>query len=139
MEPSDVTGSCLCGAVQFEIGLPTLACGHCHCSMCRRAHGAGYVTWVVVHQDRFRVTAGKDDVVAYRSSDRLTRSFCGRCGASMFCDDHRSDERHVTLANLLGPIDRAPQAHVFFDCGAPWVKLGDELPRLGGDGGMQPL
>ena len=33
MASSIVTGSCFCGAVKFEIELPTLFCGHCHCSI----------------------------------------------------------------------------------------------------------
>jgi len=37
-----VRGACLCGAVQFEVTLPTLGCCHCHCSVCRRFSGAGY-------------------------------------------------------------------------------------------------
>ena len=39
-----VKGACLCGAVQFEVTLPTLGCCHCHCSICRRFCGAGYGT-----------------------------------------------------------------------------------------------
>ena len=34
-----VTGACFCGAVSFEIDMPTAFCGHCHCSMCRRWSG----------------------------------------------------------------------------------------------------
>ena len=43
-----VTGGCLCDAVRFRITLPTLFCAHCHCSMCRRPHGAAFVTWTAV-------------------------------------------------------------------------------------------
>ena len=53
-------GGCLCGAVRFEITLPSKWCAHCHCSMCRRAHGAGVVTWFGVPEDRFRITAGEE-------------------------------------------------------------------------------
>ena len=44
-ESTKVEGGCLCGAVRFSLELPSKWCAHCHCSMCRRAHGAGYVTW----------------------------------------------------------------------------------------------
>ena len=40
-----VSGGCLCGAVRFTAKLPSKWCAHCHCSLCRKAHGAGYVTW----------------------------------------------------------------------------------------------
>ena len=38
-----------------------------------------------------------------------------------------------------GPIDRAPQVHVFFDSRAEWVAVGDRLPRLGGKTGIEPV
>ena len=59
-EPESVTGSCLCGAVRFSARLPSLFCAHCHCSMCRRSHGAGYVTWFAVPRARLRLDAGDD-------------------------------------------------------------------------------
>jgi hypothetical protein len=68
-------GKCLCGAVQFEIELPTLFCAHCHCSMCRRMHGAGFVTWFAVPYSRFRMVAGNDNLMGYRSSDHGTRRY----------------------------------------------------------------
>jgi hypothetical protein len=33
-------GACLCGAVTFEVRGTLGGAGHCHCSICRRAHGA---------------------------------------------------------------------------------------------------
>ncbi len=38
-------GGCLCGVVRYRIALPPLWVAHCHCSICRRAQGAGFVTW----------------------------------------------------------------------------------------------
>ena len=37
-------GGCLCGDVRFTVDWPSKWIAHCHCSMCRRAHGAAYVT-----------------------------------------------------------------------------------------------
>jgi hypothetical protein len=139
MESGTVSGSCLCRAVQFEVELPTLFCGHCHCSMCRRAHGAGYVTWFAVPTERFRVNAGKERLVRYRSSDHGTRSFCGVCGSTLFCESTRQpDHIDIVLANMQGKIDRPPQFHVYFDDRAEWVEIADGLPRLGGKSGFDP-
>ena len=54
MSEAKVPGSCFCGAVRFSAQLPSLFCGHCHCSMCRRSHGAGYVTWFAVPRDQLQ-------------------------------------------------------------------------------------
>jgi hypothetical protein len=127
----EVTGGCLCGAVRFRVTLPTLFCAHCHCSMCRRNHGAGYVTWVGVPRAQLALEQGAEALVTYHSSEAGTREFCARCGTSLLCENtHHPDRIDVPLANLDGPIDREPQAHVYFDCRAPWVAVGDELPRI---------
>lgn len=135
-----VGGSCLCGAVRFTVRMPTLFCGHCHCTLCQRNHGAGYVTWFGVPRAGFRLDAGEDDLVRYASSEHGHRSFCGRCGSSLFCEnDRHAGQVDIVLANMLDAIDRQPAAHVFFDDRASWVIVEDGLPRLGGETGMEPI
>ena len=41
-----VKGSCLCGGVQYEVGGELNLMANCHCSMCRKHHGAAFVTFV---------------------------------------------------------------------------------------------
>lgn len=140
MTDSRVAGACLCGSVRFAIVLPSLFCGHCHCSMCRRAHGAGFVTWFAVPREQFELVAGEDDLARYASSDHGARSFCARCGSSLFCESSEHPEQiDIVLASMQGPIDRAPQAHIYFDDRVDWVASDDGLPRLGGASGLEPI
>ncbi|HEX7408217.1 MAG TPA: GFA family protein [Candidatus Binatia bacterium] len=140
MESGTVPGACLCGAVRFEIRLPTLFCAHCHCSMCRRAHGAGYVTWIAVLNESFKLLEGEDRLVRYHSSDHGARSFCGTCGSTLFFTSTQQPEKiDIVLANLQGEIDRAPQFHVHFDNRVSWIHVDDALLRLGGSTGLEPL
>jgi len=140
MEQAKVSGACLCGAVRFSVELPTQFCGHCHCSMCRRNHGAGYVTWFVVPRAQIALDAGQAELSKFRSSDHGTRSFCGRCGSSLFCESTRHpDQVDIVLANMAGPIDRRPECHIYFDDRVEWVTVDDDLPRLGGSSGLEPL
>ena len=135
-----VRGSCFCGVVRFEFALPTLFCGHCHCSMCRRMHGAGYVTWIGVPTQQFSLTAGQDQLSVFVSSEHGKRSFCHTCGSSLFCQSSRHPEvMDIVLANLHDAIDRQPQAHYYFSDRADWVAIGDALPRFGGETGTEPL
>ena len=137
---TNVTGSCFCGAVRFTIAPPTLFCGHCHCSMCRRSHGAGFVTWFAVPNDQFNLVAGEPDLVRFTSSDHGTRSFCGRCGSTLFCESTRHpDHIDIVLANMETSIDRTPEMHFYFDDRAAWSFVDDGLPRLGGATGVEPL
>jgi len=138
-EPA-ITGSCFCGAVRYRVTPPLGFCAHCHCSMCRRTHGAGYVTWVVVPNEQFELLTGDDRLVRFRSSEHGTRSFCATCGSTLFCEStHHPDQIDIVLANFDPPLDHPPQAHIFFDDRAAWVRVGDDLPRLGGATGLEPL
>jgi len=140
MSDTRVAGSCLCGAIRFCIALPTLFCGHCHCTICQRNHGAAFVTWFAVPRSQFHLETGETGLVRFRSSDHGTRSFCGRCGSSLFCESSRHpDQVDVVLANMEAPIDRPPEAHLYFDDRAAWVKADDGLPRLGGGTGPEPI
>ena len=137
---NDVDGACLCGAVRFAIELPTKWCAHCHCSMCRRAHGAAFVTWVGVAEAQFRITAGEGELASYRSSPPAQRQFCRVCGSPLLFRSARwPGEVHVAAASLLGPIDRAPAAHVFWSDRVAWLHVEDGLPRRGGATGVEPL
>lgn len=135
-----VNGSCLCGAVRFQATLPSLFCGHCHCSMCRRNHGAGFVTWFAVPRGQIEILLGASKLSVYSSSEHGIRKFCSLCGSSLFCESKKHpDQIDIPLANIEGPIDRAPQFHFYFDSRAPWVVVSDGLPRLGGTTGMESL
>jgi hypothetical protein len=131
-----VPGGCLCGA--FEVALPSKWCASCHCSMCRRAHGAPYVTWVGFAAGQLRVVEG--ELARYRSSEEATRGFCGRCGSPLTFESTRwAGEVHVARAAIPGAIDRQPQAHVFVSDQADWVTIHDDLPKRGGKSGTEPL
>lgn len=58
----------------------------------------------------------------------------------MFFEGERwQGEIHIALASMDGPIDRSPEAHVFFDRHVEWIVLGDDLKRVGGPSGVEPL
>jgi len=138
--PEKASGACLCGAVRFTASLPSLFCAHCHCSMCRRNHGAGYVTWFAVPAAQLVVESGAEHLAHYESSVHGSRSFCRRCGSSLFCESTQYPDRvDIALGAMRDPIDREPQLHSYFDSRASWITVGDDLPRLGGKTGFEPL
>ena len=140
MATTKIGGACLCGAVRFTVTTPTLFCGHCHCSMCRRNHGAAYVTWLAVARSQRSIDSGSAELTRYQSSEHGTRSFCRRCGSSLFCESSdRPEIVDIPLANMDGPIDRLPETHIFFDDRASWTIVADSLPRLGGASGLEPV
>ena len=75
-------GSCLCGAIAFEIdneGI-VLSVG-CFCTNCRKVSGGQYGVYLQVRHDSFRWLTGADQTVAYESSPGNKRAFCRTCGS----------------------------------------------------------
>src|SRR5918992_1628584 len=100
VEQRVLRGACNCGTVRFEADRIAW-CAHCHCSMCRRAHGAAFVTWAGVKRPDFRLVAGAEALRTYRSSDAAMRRFCGHCGTMLFFEGERwADEVHIARAML---------------------------------------
>ena len=125
-------GRCLCGAIGFSGVLPSLWVAHCHCTLCQRSSGASFVTWVGLDAATCRIDDHGQSLRWYQSSQLGERGFCSNCGSTLFFRSPRwAGELHVTLANFSGPVDRAPQAHVFWDTHVDWVKLDadDGVPR----------
>jgi hypothetical protein len=128
---NETNGRCFCGAVRFRATLPSKWVAHCHCTMCRRNSGAAFVTWVGLDADGVAMDAADDALRWHASSAGAQRGFCGRCGTPLFFRSSRwPGELHVTRASFDGPVDREPQAHVFWDTHVDWVHIADDgLPR----------
>jgi hypothetical protein len=135
-----VHGACLCGAVRFEVTPPTRFCAHCHCTMCRRAHMAPLVTWSGVPDGQLKITAGETLLTRYASSAEATRSFCSVCGSPLFFESTRwPGETHIATTSLIEGPDKLPNAHVHFSTRVDWYECHDELRKLGGPTGFEPL
>ena len=125
-----VHGSCLCGAVRFRALLPTNWVAHCHCSCCRRAHGAPLVTWVGFASERFALDADSQPPAWYESSPGARRGFCLRCGSPMLFESTRwPGEMHVARSLIEGDLDKEPSVHVFYESHVPWLDVRDDLPK----------
>src|SRR5258708_13024867 len=84
MERSDLLRvSCVCGEVKYEIEGPLRDVRNCHCSMCRKAHGAAFRTRATVRAADFRYLKGEHLITAYESSPGTHRTFCSRCGSRL--------------------------------------------------------
>lgn len=46
-----------------------------------------------------------------------------------FKSERWQGELHIARALFVEPLDREPEAHVFYETHVPWVELGDDLMR----------
>jgi hypothetical protein len=53
----------------------------CHCSMCRKHHGAAYATFASAAIEGFHWLGDEDTIRSYDSSAQGRRSFCQICGS----------------------------------------------------------
>lgn len=120
--------SCLCGQVQWELDGPFEWMSHCHCSRCRKTHGAPFATYVAGAATGFRLHGG-EHVVRWESAPESFRRFCGRCG-SVVPGDAFDGRVFAPAGNFDDDPGTRPLAHIFVASKAPWYEICDSLPRF---------
>jgi hypothetical protein len=125
-----IPGSCLCGEVRFEISGTLSEASHCHCSMCRKAHGAAFGTYAAARAADFRLVSGEERITRYRSSAGIVRTFCARCGSSLHgFDESKPDVVDIALGVLDDDPGVRPACHIYVGSKAPWHDITDNLPQ----------
>jgi hypothetical protein len=123
-------GSCLCGAVSYELRGELGPIVFCHCSRCRKAQGTAFGTNSPVRADEFRLLGGQDVLKEYESSPGKHRVFCSQCGSPVYS---RNTAVPGTLRLRIGlldtPITAKPVAHIYASSHAEWEEILDALPQ----------
>ena len=139
MNDATLYGGCLCGAVRYRVVGPLGLVEHCHCSMCRKAHGAAFSTNAVVPTSALELLTGTEVIAEYESSRERRKCFCARCGSQLFV--RRLDDPAVTaitLGTLEGEPGVRPERHVFVGSKASWDAIADALPTFTVYPGFEP-
>lgn len=131
-QSNPLQGSCLCGAVRYEVDRLETRMAHCHCVMCRKFHGAAHSTYGEAKVEHFRWTRGEDQLKVFVAENDTTRQFCSNCGSSMTFTPSAGGEGLVefSLGTLDTPIPERPDAHVFMDFKADWGSVEDDLTKF---------
>ena len=125
-----IRGSCLCGSIRYEIRGPLGPASHCHCSMCRKAHGAAFGTYARVQQGDFALLSGAEDIASYPSSPGIARTFCRKCGSTLqFIRESRLHAFALALGTLDDDPGIRPAMHIHVESKAPWFDIDDGLPQ----------
>jgi hypothetical protein len=125
-----IRGSCLCGQVRFELeGAPQFI-NHCHCSMCRKAHGAAFGSFLHSDGSGFRWLSGQTHITNYPSSPGNVRAFCSVCGSNVPVLEDEGQHVIIPAGSLdTDPIVR-PVVHIHTASRAPWFEITDTLPQF---------
>jgi hypothetical protein len=128
MTQSMLKGSCLCGAVKYEVAGDPKRFYHCHCSRCRKATGTGHASNLFLQPGMLKWLSGEDQIRAFKvpQAQRFTNSFCITCGSRL--PRQATDTVIIPCGSLDDEIPIKPQARIFSGSRATWSCSGDELP-----------
>ena len=123
-----LSGSCLCRAVEYRVADEFDYALMCHCSQCRRATGSAFKPFGGIPRAKLAVSRGRDKLRIY--GDIMTHdAHCKVCGSLLYSVVQEGAYTHVTYGTLIDPPTLAPTAHIFVGSRAPWDRICDDLPQ----------
>jgi hypothetical protein len=130
-----IRGSCLCGAVRFEIDRASGPFELCHCSRCRKASGSAYLAEFAVRSSEFRWVQGQAEITTIelpvrREPPGYQRPFCRYCGSPTPTREVYGKWRGIPAGLLDDDPGIRPDRHIFVEHRAAWTPRGDGLPEL---------
>jgi hypothetical protein len=129
------SGSCLCGAVRFEIEGQFERFYLCHCAHCRKDSGSAHAANLFSSTARLKWVSGQDKVAQFKlASTQHSRSFCSICGSALPNIQLNGALLVVPAGSLNTEVGLRPDAHIFVSSRAGWdhgleaVPMVDRLP-----------
>ncbi len=104
-------GTCLCGAIRYEVTGPLRDSIACHCAQCRKTSGH-YWSATQVPLAQFRLIHA-EGLVWFQSSDSARRGFCKHCGASLFWEPTEGEVISIGSGTLDLPTGLTTSQHIF--------------------------
>lgn len=122
-------GSCLCGQVTFDVTGFSDKAAACHCTMCRKFHGAAFGTLVEV--EGLRWLSGELMLKDYVGNNGTVRKFCNHCGTSLafLARGASNSELELAIATFDDEIQVKIDAHIYTDYKASWFDLPGDIPH----------
>lgn len=119
-------GSCLCGAVSFEVEGKLPQPDACHCHECRKFSGHYFVSTDV---PRARVKIDGNEKINWYQIENVRRGFCSICGSSLFWDPIGQDWTAIALGAFEVPTDTRVNKHIFVAEKSDYYDITDDLPQ----------
>jgi len=125
------SGSCLCGAVSYELLGDFQSFFLCHCTRCQKGTGSAHAANLFAAGSRLTWLRGESDIKTYQYPDSLhIKSFCQHCGAALPVLIVSINSVVVPAGSLDTPVPIPPTAKIYVADGAPWFKNIDDVPSF---------
>ena len=139
-----IKGSCLCGVIAYEVEPVAGKVFNCHCSQCRKSHGAAFATQAFARGKTLRFIKGAEFLTEYSGHGGI-RAFCSVCGSRLM---NYAENKRLYLSVALSCVDgdesgkeiaAKPVAHAFVDSKAAWHTPSEDIPSYPGmpDGSLE--
>ena len=127
----DLRGSCLCGAVSYQVQLPFTKFVNCHCSRCRKATGSAHAANAYVLPGAFRWTGGEKLVTRFDlpQARSFATSFCARCGSPLPHLTRSGREIVIPAGSFDEEPGVSPSSDVDWSSRAAWANPSAALPK----------
>ncbi|MQB20431.1 GFA family protein [Agrobacterium tumefaciens] len=125
MSEAGYSGGCQCGAVRFhagKLGRPSI----CHCRMCQKHFGNFFGALVTADQAHLTWTRGQPSL--FRSSTKIHRGFCNKCGTPLTY--HYPGGVEIAIGAFDHPDQIEPQVQVNAHMQMPWIKALFDKPEI---------
>jgi len=135
MTEQAIRGSCLCGAVVFEVRGPLSPIQLCHAVRCRKATGSAFAPELVASDQDLHWIQGREQIQVYEAPlleepPAYCRAFCRTCGSPL---PHPIEGVGVSVLHA-GVLDDDPGTrpfrHAFLRQRASWYEPKDDLPQF---------
>ncbi|MCB1333621.1 MAG: GFA family protein [Roseivivax sp.] len=120
-----LTGSCLCGAVTYQVTGEAGRPAACHCTQCRKQSGHYWASgWC---KDSDIAIAG--EVRWFAASDTAKRGFCPTCGSFLFWKAHAEPWISFSMGSLDGQTGLPLREHIFTRHKGDYYEIADGVPQ----------
>ncbi len=120
------SGSCLCGAVTFEVSQSLPGPDACHCTQCRKFSGHYFASTDV---PKSAVTIQGSQHLTWFATGKVRRGFCSTCGSSLFWDPVERDWMGIALGAFESPTGTRLRIHVHVASKGDYYDITDDLPQ----------
>lgn len=124
-----IQSTCLCGKIAFEAQeIPTMVF-NCHCSRCRKSHGAAYATQVICQKSSLNFLRGKNILSEYEVSG-VIRAFCSYCGSRLMNYSKQEEYLSIALSVIDNGINLKPLGECFVNEKLPFIQLDSSIDHF---------
>ena len=128
---SKYCGSCLCGAVQFEVEGDFERFYLCHCEYCRKDTGSAHAANLFSSTANLKWVSGESKITLFNlPSTRHTKCFCSTCGSALPNMQMNGKLLVVPAGSLNSEVPIRPNAHIFVSSKAGWDEALEKVPMV---------